>query len=379
MYFTTDLSLIAEDTDTSADLYMWSEGTDSLTLVSKGNNGAGNSDGCNSSFAAKCGVMTYSAKFYCRLASGQGGNCLSDNSVAENGDIYFFSPELLDGTRGILGQANLYDFRNGANQYVTTFTTGPFCSFSPIEYISDDACSDTPIARMQVAPDDSHMAFVTASPVTQYDNAGHLEMYTFEPATGKVVCVSCIPSGTPPTTDIIASENGLFMSNDGHTFFATNDALVNSDTNRGQDVYEYVNGRAQLITPGTGDTPGNGQFFGDISSQPGLVGVSADGRNVYFSTYSTLVPADHNGLVIKFYDARAGGGFPAPPPPPGCAAADECHGAGSGQMSTPAIVSKENLARGNETAPNRHRHKRHGRARKRHRQHRAHAGGRAGA
>jgi hypothetical protein len=29
------------------------------------------------------------------------------------------------------------------------------------------------------------------------------------------------------------------------------------------------------------------------------------------------------------YDARIGGGFPFVPPRPGCAAADECHGAGS--------------------------------------------------
>ena len=55
---------------------------------------------------------------------------------------------------------------------------------------------------MQVSPDDSHMAFVTASPVTHYDNAGHLEMYTYEPSTGKLVCASCLPSGAPPTTDV---------------------------------------------------------------------------------------------------------------------------------------------------------------------------------
>ena len=100
------------------------------------------------------------------------------------------------------------------------------------------------------------------------------------------------------------------------------------DTNEAQDVYEYVDGRPQLITPGTGDTrsPLGGA---SASTQPGLIGVSADGRDVYFSTYDTLVRQDHNGLFLKFYDARAGGGFPAPAPPPPCTAADECHGAGS--------------------------------------------------
>ena len=105
---------------------------------------------------------------------------------------------------------------------------------------------------MQVSPDDSHMAFVTASPVTQYDNAGHLEMYTLRPSTGQIVCVSCNPSGAPPTSNVEASQDGLFMTNDGRTFFTTEEALVHGDTNHAEDVYEYVDGRPQLITPGTG-------------------------------------------------------------------------------------------------------------------------------
>jgi hypothetical protein len=181
---------------------------------------------------------------------------------------------------------------------------------------------------MQVSPDGSHMAFLTASPVTQYDNAGHLEMYLYDPSTRAVVCASCLPSGAPPNSDVLASQNGLFMANDGRVFFSTEDALVQGDTNDGFDVYEYVNGRPQLITPGTGETLGTAGFLA-VENTPGLTGVSADGRDVYFSTYNTLVSQDHNGLFLKFYDARAGGGFSAPAPPPPCNAADECHGAGS--------------------------------------------------
>ena len=44
------------------------------------------------------------------------------------------------------------------------------------------------------------------------------------------------------------------MTNDGRAFFATDDALVHGDTNEAQDVYEYVDGRPQLITTGTGET-----------------------------------------------------------------------------------------------------------------------------
>ena len=68
---------------------------------------------------------------------------------------------------------------------------------------------------MQVTPNDTQMAFVTRSPVTQYDNAGHLEMYTFAPSTGKIICVSCNPTGAPPKSDVEASQDGLFMAKTG--------------------------------------------------------------------------------------------------------------------------------------------------------------------
>jgi hypothetical protein len=166
--------------------------------------------------------------------------------------------------------------------------------------------------------------------VTLYDNAEHSEMYLYEPDREKVLCVSCIPSGAAPTSNVQASQNGLFMTSDGRTFFTTDDPLVHSDTNDAEDVYEYVDGRAQLISQGTGDTrlqPHNAYVL--QFNLPGLIGVSADGTDVYFSTNQTLVPQDHNGLFLKFYDARTGGGFPAPAPPPPCAAADECHGESS--------------------------------------------------
>jgi hypothetical protein len=341
VYFTSEEQLTPEDRDTSLDLYMWSEAGEKeghpLTLISKGNNGAGNSDSCNATFTKGCGVVLYSNRSYCQAQlagqGAEGGNCLSDNFIAaQSGDIYFFSPEQLDGSRGIPNQENLYDYRNGNVQYVATFTEGPFC----VESCGYSYRTETPIVRMQVSPDDSHMAFVTANKVTSYDNAGHLEMYTYDPSAEKIVCVSCIPSGAPPTSNVLASQDGLFMTNDGRTFFSTEDGLVHTDTNRAEDVYEYVDGRPQLITPGTGDIT---QARGEFGYSPGLIGVSADGTDVYFSTSETLVSQDHNGLFLKFYDARSGGGFPAPAPPPPCTAADECHGADSSPPNLPQITS----------------------------------------
>ncbi len=267
---------------------------------------------------------------------------------------------MLDGSRGIPNQENLYDVHAGQVQYVATITTQPFCFKSPNEYISDEACSDTPVVRMEVTPSGEFMAFVTASQVTQYDPHGHLEMYRYNAVTQNLVCVSCIPSGEPPTSDVEGSQNGLFITEDGRTVFTTDDALVHGDTNRGQDVYEYVDGRPQLITPGTGETRNPGGIFSGIQNAPGLQGISADGTDLYFSTLATLVPEDHNGLFLKFYDARSAGGFSNTGPPPACEAADKCHGAGAAPEAPIKEGTGVAVAGGNEAASGHMKKAKHG-------------------
>jgi hypothetical protein len=363
VFFTSTEQLTAEDKDTSADLYMWSEAGEKaghpLTLISKGDNEGnagepGNSDACASPWTVKCGVATYSDFHYSQLKGGKGGNGLSDNSIAaDNGDIYFYSPEQLEGTHGVLGEHNLYDYRDGRVDYVATFSSESSCTGEG----NGEACSDGPIARMQVSPEDTHAAFITASKLTSYENAGHLEMYSYAPAAGSLVCDSCNPDGQPPTADVYASQDGLFMTDDGRTFFSTEESLVPRDTNEGEDVYEYSGGRPQLISTGTGTVHLTGTTLATTEEVPGLVGVSADGTDVYFSTYDTLLSEDHNGSFLKFYDARSGGGFPQPTPVPPCAAAEECHGAGSSAPSQPTQGTAASLSDGNVASPTRHAHK----------------------
>ena len=118
------------------------------------------------------------------------------------------------------------------------------------------------------------------------------------------------------------------------------------DSNGKTDVYEYTEGRPQLISSGTSstDTWGGGLLIYP-SMTVGLEGVSADGVDVYFSTFDTLVPQDHNGEFVKFYDARTGGGFPFQAPPPPCKAADECHGPGSVGPPDPQVGTGAQLGR----------------------------------
>ena len=353
VYFTSAEKLTTEAEDTSLNLYMWSEKGEEegqpLTLISKpdGASGTGTPVCPAETWTSECGVeafVTAPSLFLpdSVLHRGPGGNGLSDNFIAsENGDIYFYSPQQLDGSKGTLGQRNLYDYREGHVQYVTTFNTGPFCE-------NPSNCSAGPVVRMQVSPNDTHVAFLTASKITAYENAGYLEMYTYDPTTGNIICVSCIPDGASPTSNVEASDNGLFMSNDGRTFFSTDDALVPQDTDGIRDVYEYVEGRPQLISSGTGSKEVGLTVAGTGLAKTGLIGVSANGTDVYFSTYDSLVARDHNGGSLKFYDARTDGGFPEYPPAAPCEAADGCTGRESSpepptQNGTGAEVSGGNL------------------------------------
>ena len=201
------------------------------------------------------------------------------------------------------------------------------------------------------------MAFLTASRLTSYDNDGYEEMYSYTPSTESLICDSCNPDGQAATSEIYASQDGLFMTDDGRTFFSTDESLVPTDTDEGPDVYEFVDGRPQLITSGTGLSPGKSELGG--KEPPGLVAVSASGTDVYFSTFDVLTSEDHNGDFLKFYDARTDGGFPQPPPVQPCAAAEECHGPGT-EAPTPATQgTAATLVGGNADPGSHHKHHKH--------------------
>jgi hypothetical protein len=379
VYFTTERRLLPEDNDTSTDLYMWSQAGEEaghpLTLISQANGSespgeAGDTDECSTTWTQRCGVVTYSSWGWAQLPAGEGGNATSDTPIAtSNGDIYFYSPELLAGPdHGVEGQQNLFDYREGSLRFIASFPPGTYCHHYGHEE-GEAACTDGPIARLEVSPDDSHMAFLTADRMTSYDNAGHLEMYSYNPADAALVCDSCNPDGQPATADVEASQDGLFMTDDGRTFFSTTESLVPRDTDAAQDIYEFVEGRPQLITPGTGTAHGQAveshNTIVSLFEHAGLSGVSANGTDVYFSTWDPLVSQDHNGNFLKFYDARTDGGFALPTPEPPCSAAEECHAPASSAPSPFVQGTVAGLTGGNATPAISVKHKKHKKAKRR--------------
>ncbi len=359
--FSSPDHVTTDDTDYpfSTDIYVWEEKTGEITRVSQGN-GAGDSNDCS---------PNEEWDFFCSAVPLKTKRQDSDDPIAsQSGDVYFYSPEQLDPNNpGVINEKNLYVYRHGAVHYVATL---------------DDKTS---IDRIQISPDGSHAAFLTAARLTSYDNQGWREMYTYNAETGVVRCASCLPDGEPPqvlrppeesglaqfeidperaepSKDVMASQSGRFMADDGRVVFATSDALVDGDTNGLVDVYEFVGGRPQLISNGTAHAdllPGNHFYPGEYT---GVEAISHDGVDIFFSTYDTLAPdEDFNGQFMKFYDARTNGGFPPPPAHLPCVAADECHGVenpspGTSQIRTDAPLQSNHGSK-RKAAKHKKRHK----------------------
>ena len=277
----------------------------------------------------------------------------------------------------------------------------------------------------RVSPDGAHLAFVSGSASLAqsvgYDNAAvqngeaAREVYLYDATTGRLSCASCNPSGArphaligrtylgttePPTAALLPIEPSVYhasrpLSDDGsRLFFESYDPLVPTDTNGTWDVYEWeqaghgschegaadyhalTGGCVDLIS--TGLDPQPSEFFDADPS----------GKNVFIRTASSLDPRDEGAYDV--YDAREGGGLPAPGALPGCEG-EACQSPpGAPEFATPASEAFEGAGnlpaahprrcpkgrrkvrrRGKVRCLPRHKHRRHAR----HRHKRQHARG----
>lgn len=235
--------------------------------------------------------------------------------------VYFVASAALAGGASA-GGTNLYVVRGGAIEFIA--------ALAPED--SGDWTTSFETRTGRVTPDGAHLAFLSTASLTGYDNTDAItgepdrELFVYDAGEGRLTCVSCNPDGTRPIGSASmpvgtgTSYQPRVLSDDGsRVLFSSADALVATDGNGRQDVYEYVDGRPQLISTGTSS---------DVSA---LVDMSPDGRDVFFTTRSRLVAADRdNGSDI--YDARLGGGFPAQAGGPLPCSGEACRG----PLSSPA-------------------------------------------
>jgi hypothetical protein len=238
----------------------------------------------------------------------------------------------------------------------------------------------------RVSPNGRYLAFMSNRSLTGYDNRDALtgrpdeEVYLYDGRAERLICASCNPTGARPLgvevgkaisgsaafsnlvdiqgiipghaayteqTGIAANLPGgvtieayrgslyqpRYLSDSGRLFFNSSDALLPSDTNRNEDVYEYE-------PPGVGDcteeSPAYGQrsegCLGLISSgasgeESGFLDASENGDDVFFLTSAQLTKQDLD-TSLDVYDAHVctpeSPCPPSPPPPPPVCEGDAC-------------------------------------------------------
>jgi hypothetical protein len=213
-------------------------------------------------------------------------------------------------------------------------------------------------------PDGKVLVFQSHADLTSYESGGQAQTYRYDTADGSLRCVSCDPSGAPPSSADAAalqstSGGGSTVSaatlipnvtNDGgKVFFQSSDPLLSEDANDVQDVYEWKAHGAEGCSR-------EGGCLALISSGQGeqdnyLYSMTPDGHDVFFTTIEKLVGADIPGSP-SIYDARVEGGIPDPPVEEPCQA-DACQGQGSQSPALPTPARTGSGDTGNEAPPKR--------------------------
>jgi len=189
----------------------------------------------------------------------------------------------------------------------------------------------------QVHPVGDSVTYGYASPNGRYlvvFQGGANVVYLYDADARDLTCISCTLDGDgrggqlPDPERNINNSHPRAVTDDGHAYFGTTQALLNVDHNQTNDVYEYYRGRVTLLSPGDRD-------FDAL-----LVDISPDGSDVFFTTAEGLVGQDTD-QAYDVYDARLGGGLAAqnPPAPNAPCAKSECAEPGLGPVTSPSVGS----------------------------------------
>jgi hypothetical protein len=134
----------------------------------------------------------------------------------------------------------------------------------------------------------------------------------------------------------------LSLSADGMVVFGSDDALTPLAVEHHENVYEFREGNVYLISPGDEDAPLDEGTEGQSARS---LGTDESGDDVFFASTESLVPQDVD-TQSDWYDARVGGGFPAPVASPGCVG-EACQAPGGVSLTFGTPSSAEFAGAGN--------------------------------
>jgi hypothetical protein len=357
VFFTTTQQLVNGDTDSTTDLYEYDfNNPPGHRIVQVSGGGLGD------------------------VTPGAGAEVQGVVSVSEDGShVYFVASGVLTTLPNGLGQTasqgshNLYtyDTDTGETKFVATLleSDSPLWQFSLTE---PRLAQTTPDGRYLVF--DSFTKLITTGP--EADTSGAQQVYRYDFQTGKLIRASVGHEGfanngnTPGVGAVIgipdiltegasptANDRNRSISGNGEIIvFVTAEQLQSTDVAGGSnksctnllddgagcEVYVWHNGSVNMISDGQDP---NGVVY---------AGMSATGSDVFFQTRTQLVGQDTDTLG-DIYDARIGGGFPAPSLEPSCSG-ESCQGnsssaPGFGASGTSSFTAGGNVTPGSTAFP----------------------------
>jgi hypothetical protein len=355
--FTTNNSLVDEDTDEANDLYLYDYSKpagERLTLISKDEDPNAPAGASVDVVFESCGGVMGASEDLRRVYFVADNQVVAGEPEEEGPKLFLWDDTGASPTVTYLGKLEAGDYK----AWMGTPTSGS--GFS---------------RNARVSSQGRYLVFLSTAKLSEFENEGRREIYLYDAVTHTMQCASCSPDAVPAEGPIgfeeevtalgghLVNHLSTNVTDSGQVFFQTTRGLIPADANGQSDVYEYEHGRLSLISSGEGP---EGSYFLDATPS---------GSDVFFTTKDRLVGWDKDQNTDA-YDAREGGGFPEPPlAPPGCNG-DACQPAPNPPNdATPASSSFEGS--GNVSEPRRSRCakgkvRRHGRCVKR-RKHRRHA------
>jgi hypothetical protein len=220
----------------------------------------------------------------------------------------------------------------------------------------------------RATPDGKHLLFPSTANVTGYESGGPVEAYLYSAESGATVCISCRRDGQPALprksgAGLLATSAQsktplappVTLDEDGkRAFFITSDRLAHGAIAGEDNLYEWNQGQVSLVA-----SRFDGIYGNSVVTNFRFAGASADGDDLFFVTPQSLVAQDVDGRA-DVYDARAGGGFPAPAPAPAlCEAQVEgsCQGAPSSLPPTGSPPASSTSTDAGNAKPKHHKKK----------------------
>jgi len=273
------------------------------------------------------------------------------NISADGSTAYFISNAVLPadsnprGDLPLAGAQNLYRSREGVLAFVgavlpddVSFEGGETADQRGLgNWTSSINAGRVGRIPSRTTPDGEVLLFEASAPLGDYDPQGHSQIYRYDFVGQTLRCISCKSTGTAATGEAVLQSMAAtlvdteplnafgYVANlraDGNrAFFESTEALVLADQDGQRDVYEWEEEGA-----GSCRTPGGCVYLissGASGREDYLYAVSESGNDVFFRSSDLLLPADADETP-SIYDARVGGGFPAPPPPAGECLGEAC-------------------------------------------------------